>query len=305
MVLAEEREAAARPLRSVLPASPTTELLSGLLLEGSETAYAAAARRREAAGAAGATGTGGGRTALLLVVGLALTGAVLGVAAAQERERAPVDSAGRAALVAETDERLAAVDRLQSDVRVLRTRVEAARRGALSAAGGAQLARRVEELEQRAGAAPVSGPGVLVTVDDPERPSGEAAVDGSERVQDSDLQLVVNALWAAGAESVTVNGHRLTSLSAIRSAGAAILVDYVALTPPYAISAIGDPGRLADRFDAGDGGALLRDLAEAFRIRWGLEREPELEHPAASSLSLRYASVADGPLSAASSGASG
>ncbi|NHC14276.1 DUF881 domain-containing protein [Motilibacter deserti] len=302
MVVAEER-AAARPLRAVLPDSPTTELLSGLLLEGSETAYAAAARRR-ASGAAPAEAPR--RTVLLLVVGLALTGAVLGVAAAQEREREPVDAAGRAALAAEADERLAAVDDLQAAVRDLRARVEDARRGALSAAGGeSALAERVEDLELAAGAKRVTGPGVVVTVDDPERDAAGVGVegDGAERVQDRDLQLVVNALWAAGAESVAVNGHRLTSLSAIRSAGAAILVDYVALTPPYSVSAIGDPQRLRDGFDSGDGGGLLRDLADAFGIRWSLDRKAALDHPAASALSLRYASVADGAPSAGSSGA--
>ena len=39
------------------------------------------------------------------------------------------------------------------------------------------------------------------------------------RVTDRDLQTVVNEVWAAGAEAVAVNGQRLTSLSAIRSAG--------------------------------------------------------------------------------------
>jgi uncharacterized protein YlxW (UPF0749 family) len=59
------------------------------------------------------------------------------------------------------------------------------------------------------------------------------------RIYDSDVQLLVNALWATGAESIAINNRRLTSTSAIRSAGDAILVNYRPLLPPYKISAIG------------------------------------------------------------------
>jgi uncharacterized protein YlxW (UPF0749 family) len=66
------------------------------------------------------------------------------------------------------------------------------------------------------------------------------------RVYDSDIQLLVNALWASGAESIAINNARLTSTSAIRSAGDAILVNYRPLLPPFVISAIGDK-QLRDR----------------------------------------------------------
>jgi len=59
------------------------------------------------------------------------------------------------------------------------------------------------------------------------------------RIYDSDIQLLVNALWASGAESISINNRRLTSTSAIRSAGNAILVNYQPLLPPYKIAAIG------------------------------------------------------------------
>lgn len=59
------------------------------------------------------------------------------------------------------------------------------------------------------------------------------------RIYDSDVQLLVNALWANGAESIAINNRRLTSTSAIRSAGDAILVNYQPLLPPYKIAAIG------------------------------------------------------------------
>ena len=52
------------------------------------------------------------------------------------------------------------------------------------------------------------------------------------RVLDRDLQVMVNALWAAGAEAIAINGQRLTARSAIRYAGEAILLDFRPLVPP-------------------------------------------------------------------------
>ena len=85
-----------------------------------------------------------------------------------------------------------------------------------------------------------TGPGVLVVVDD----SPSAAADARDRVLDLDLQVLANGLWEAGAEAVAINGHRLSSLTAIRSAGDAITVDYRSLTRPYRVEAIGDPRTL-------------------------------------------------------------
>ena len=55
---------------------------------------------------------------------------------------------------------------------------------------------------------------------------------------------MVNALWAAGAEAISINGQRLGPTTAIRFAGEAVLVDFRPVTNPYEISAIGDPDTL-------------------------------------------------------------
>ena len=67
------------------------------------------------------------------------------------------------------------------------------------------------------------------------------------KVFDTDIQLLVNALWASGAEAITINESRLTTTSAIRSAGDAILVNYRPLLPPYKIAAIGD-SKMKEKF---------------------------------------------------------
>jgi uncharacterized protein YlxW (UPF0749 family) len=87
----------------------------------------------------------------------------------------------------------------------------------------------------------VKGEGIEIVINDAiKTDSLETADLELARVYDSDIQLLVNALWASGAESVSINKSRLTSTSAIRSAGDAILVNYRPLLPPFVISAIGD-----------------------------------------------------------------
>ena len=72
--------------------------------------------------------------------------------------------------------------------------------------------------------------------------------DDNGRIQDRDLQSMVNALWAAGAEAVAVDGQRLAPTTTIRAAGEAILVDLRPVHGPYTIAAVGDPATLLPRF---------------------------------------------------------
>jgi uncharacterized protein YlxW (UPF0749 family) len=93
------------------------------------------------------------------------------------------------------------------------------------------------------GLSAVQGFGYEIEINDAAR-TGSLDIDelNLARIYDSDVQLLVNALWATGAESISINNRRLTSTSAIRSAGEAIMVNYQPLLPPYKISAIGSRG---------------------------------------------------------------
>jgi uncharacterized protein YlxW (UPF0749 family) len=113
-------------------------------------------------------------------------------------------------------------------------------------------------------------------------------VDSSGRVTDRDLQTVVNEIWAAGAEAVAVNGQRLTALSAIRSAGDAVLVDFRPLTPPYRIEAVGDPHKLRETFVGGFGGSYLQVL-QGYGITYAVEDRDRLKLAASAGVRLRYA----------------
>ncbi len=60
-------------------------------------------------------------------------------------------------------------------------------------------------------------------------------------MHDIDIQALVNELWAAGAEAISVNDQRIVGRSSIRCVGPTILVNTNRLASPYVIKAIG-PG---------------------------------------------------------------
>ena len=62
-----------------------------------------------------------------------------------------------------------------------------------------------------------------------------------------DLRDIVAALWAEGAEAISINGERLVATSSIYGVGASVLVNTAFLSPPFRIEAIGSEG-LLDRF---------------------------------------------------------
>jgi hypothetical protein len=85
-------------------------------------------------------------------------------------------------------------------------------------------------------------------------------------ISDRNLQDLVNALWAAGAEAVDVNGQRLTALTAIRSAGEAVLVDFRPLSPAVRRAGVGDAADLQVELLDGPTGRRLTTVRLALRL---------------------------------------
>lgn len=225
-------------------------------------------------------------TAALTFVALVAVGGVCGVAAAQTRSRAPVAARLRASLVQEARQRTSTTDRLAREREALRKETAAARDAALrQSASGRALSDELARLELAVGAAPVRGPGLVVTLDD--GPAGDD--DGNGRIGDADLQAVVNALWASGAEAVAVNDRRISGLTAIREAGQAILVDYRPVTAPYVIRAVGDPDVMEPAFGASATAGRFRTWVSAFGLRFDVGRAKRLDLPSSETTVLRHA----------------
>src|SRR3712207_3099158 len=181
----------------------------------------------------------------------------------------------RAALVRDIQAESRLGDALAGQLEDLRAEVGRTSDDLLAAtAVGQRALDALARAEQGTGAVAVTGPGLLITLanaeaeadDDPV--GGTAEADPRGRVQDGDLQLVVNALWAAGAEAISINGQRLGPTSAIRFAGEAVLVDFRPVTNPYAVRAIGDPDALAREFLLDTEVQQLAEISLNFGLRF-------------------------------------
>ncbi len=111
---------------------------------------------------------------------------------------------------------------------------------AAQAAVDAAEKQAIYELRLRSGQLPLSGPGVIVTIDDSKTASKAGDNQNLYIIHDDDLLKVVNELRAAGAEALSINGQRLVATSEIRCAGPTLSVNNVRSAPPYEIRAIGD-----------------------------------------------------------------
>lgn len=256
-------------------------LLVDIATQALDPGYAAAAARR--------TDTPAEPTprprAWLLVGGLLAATLLIVIAGVQAHRRAPLASRSRDALVAQVERRGEAVNALQARLDRLRVSTAQERDAALaSTRAGDRLAARLAADELAAGTLAVTGPGLRVTLDD--------AVGGDNRIVDRDVQSVVNALWAAGAEAIGINGERITAQTAIRAAGGAILVNFKPLDPPYVVSAIGDPVALESSFATGRAASRLRAYVQLYGLRFHYARDSSLSLPSAPGLTLRYAAVA-------------
>ncbi len=272
-------------------------LLADLMANTLDEGYQREATRRAAVEAAGlADGAEPGprpartswRGGIALMVALGAAGLVLTVAARQTHDNAPAVAQQRNDLIDRVRLETDAADDLQGRLVALRAEVDGVRDEALAATSAGSVARtELERLSALAGVSPVRGPGIKVVVDD--APSGSLRADSATgRVLDTDLQRLLNGLWAAGAEAVSVNNQRLTQLTAVRSAGDAILVAYRPLSPPYEVLAIGNPDDLEVDFVDGPGGRWFTTLA-GFGIRFRVTAEEDLRLPAASGVTLRNA----------------
>ena len=230
------------------PPSPGLTMLADLMNNHLDPGYAAAARRRET-GEPPSRLANRGRSVLTLVCA-AVIGLVLAAAYRETAATAPDTTKTRDALIAEVRKAQNDTDALQRSADERRKQVAAAQDAAVADGGtGQTLSRKVREAEALTGLSTVRGPGVVLQIADGEPTkdpvTGSITSDPQlSLVQDSDLQAMVNAVWAAGAEAVAIDGQRLTALSTIRSAGAAILVDFRPVDNPYTIIAVGSSDRL-------------------------------------------------------------
>ncbi len=176
---------------------------------------------------------------------------------------------------------------LQKDLAEYKERYEELlRKQATGQAATLGLESVLQEAKMLAGQIAVHGPGIIVTLhDSPKRDVNETRPEVIENyiVHDYDIRAVVNELFAAGAEAISVNGQRLIATSSIRCVGPVILVNSVQVAAPYVIKAIGKPDVLQKALELPGGaadGLFLLDMIE-------VKQQPDITVPAYSG-SMRF-----------------
>jgi uncharacterized protein YlxW (UPF0749 family) len=259
-------------------------LLDYLTTHAMDEDYAFVSERRERRDEGPESDRGRRRIGVVGALVMVLFAVLVVTAAVQTSRNSVTDERERRELVAEVDQARNQLDGdrvrltgLQRDVRRLQSRQ-------LSSDTSAQgILRQIDLLGIRAGTVPVRGPGVRVVADD--APGADSA---RNEVLDTDLQKLVNGLWEAGAEAISLNGQRLTNLSTIRLAGQAITVNARSLRRPYVVSAIGNKDTLPARFAETSSGQAWLDLQQQVGLRLKITPVSSLRLPAAE-VSLRYA----------------
>lgn len=215
-----------------------------------------------------------------------LCGVMFAISGVQTVRAAPAIEKERSDLIGRIGDQQARQAELQTEIADTSAQVNRLRADALgNDAGASALRDEISAAEMAAAAVDVTGPGVVVEVSD--APAG--ADNEAARVVDLDLQQLVNGLWYAGAEAVAINGHRISSRTAIRGAGDAVTVNYVSLTSPYKVEAIGDPRTLEARFAQSQSGHWWDYLRQNYGMGFSMNQSKDLHLAGDTGQQIRHA----------------
>lgn len=254
-----ERQGAAPREVEVRDPAASMALIFDAMRHPIDPSYADSAARREAQGAPARSW----RRSPLLIISLLLIGLMVGAAAHALRVPRAVAQDRHAQLVDQIETKQSDNDDASAELTRLRDDVASAQKGALDRQSQAGLKKTLDDATRTAGLAEVRGPGVVMTVSNPDTKGADSADsdprtgNAANAVTSTDLQQLVNGWWQAGATGIAINGQRVTSMTAIRFAGSAVLVNFRPLTPPYEISVMGPvdmqktfTGSFADQYAA-------------------------------------------------------
>jgi uncharacterized protein YlxW (UPF0749 family) len=282
--------AAARPTLIPVPS-----LLRALLSEHLDPGYAAAAAERgrpdrPSSPRARVFGWIWQALAAMLVV------TVFAAAVAQARSVAPGVRTAQQLLATSVRATQTAAAKLAQRRNALAAQVDDVQRLALADnTMGQRLLTRLDALSLAAASTAITGPGLTVTVTDPGMGPNlsdvsKQRVNGSRQIiLDRDLQLVVNSLWASGAEAISVGGARIGPNVTIRQAGGAILVDNNPTSSPYTILAVGPPHGMRDAFESSPGLHRLRLLETSYGVGLTVNVSDRLSLPAGAIREVKFA----------------
>ncbi|SFQ25949.1 MULTISPECIES: DUF881 domain-containing protein [Actinomadura] len=189
----------------------------------------------------------------------------------------------------------------RAEYRRLRAQVDAISREAGRHDARVREAREeADRLAAGAGFTPYTGPAVSVTLDDAPAPEAGRLPHGARPddlvVHQSDVQAVVNALWAGGARAMQIMDQRVISTSAVRCVGNTLILQGVVYSPPFRIIAAGDPDRLRAALGASEEIAIYRRYVRAYGLGYAVRSlERATLPPYTGNVTMKHATVPTAP----------
>ncbi|WP_102143828.1 DUF881 domain-containing protein [Mycobacterium hubeiense] len=270
---------------------PVPSLLRSLLTDHLDPGYAAAATARRD----GAEPRSRSREWMWRVLAMLAIATVSAAAVAQAQSVAPAAREAQHVLSGSVRATEATTDELTARRDALTAQVDAERRIRLEGdERGRQLLGSLDDANFAAAATPVAGPGLTVTITDPgiskdlSDVSKERLPGSQQVILDRDLQLVVNSLWASGAEAISVDGVRIGATVTIRQAGGGILVDNRPISSPYVILAVGPPNTMQDSFERSPALQRLRLLETSYGVGVSVSAGDNVTLPAGSVRDINF-----------------
>ena len=147
---------------------------------------------------------------------------------------------------------------------------------------------QADALAEAAGLTAVKGPALRVSLNDAQRDSDgnyPTGVDPDDLVvHQQDVQSVVNALWAGGAEAMMIMDQRVVTTSAVRCIGNTLLLQGRTYSPPFVVTAIGDATKMSKALDAEPGVALFQTYVQRFQLGFEIDQVKDVTLPAYAGL---------------------
>lgn len=234
----------------------------------------------------------------LVVVAAAFAGLLFAASANTARGTELRSTSSRARLTDLIGSRQRSVESLDANAARLRAQVEEFT--AEAARGNSQI-RNLDAANDRLGVpvglSALRGPGLVVTLDDAPRLAPGEQRPGNPTpddlvVHEQDVLAVINALWAGGADAVSVMNERIVGTSAVRCVGNTLLLHGNVFSPPFVIAAIGDGTTLTRALDDSRGVQLFRSYVAAYGLGFVVEPLDDIPMPAYDgALQLRHSEV--------------
>jgi uncharacterized protein YlxW (UPF0749 family) len=175
------------------------------------------------------------------------------------------------------------IDKLENNLIDIQSEIEEITNGSVrSEIESTQV--KIQQLSPVAGFTSMVGPGLVITLND--APQVDLSIPENERpdvndllIHQEDVQSVVNALWAGGAQGISLMGKRVIATSAVKCVGNTLLLHGKVYSPPFRIEAIGDVTKLTKSLRDDPNVAILQDYVDLFGLVYEVQRAALIELP--------------------------